>query len=63
MIDHPSWAIVRAALAENTEALGEFRKIEADVEKLVKELEGNREAERQLRQALEEPAQSTFQRR
>lgn len=40
-----------------------FIEIENDVEKLIAELNGNREAEKQLREALEEPGQANFQRR
>jgi hypothetical protein len=75
VIDTPAFNLVRGtldALDDPTKTMPEdsftgarlaFQEIESDVERLIQELEGNREAERQLRQALEEPVQSTFQRR
>lgn len=67
MIDNADFNVVRntlAALADPTAAASEasfqdallaFDRIESDVERLMRELEGEREASRQLRTALEEP--------
>ena len=44
-------------------AKASFDRIESDVERLVQEVQSLQVAERELRTALEEPTQSTFQRR
>lgn len=65
-INTPAFNIVREALSNDDdldEALVAFGQIEKDVERLMQELNGLQEADRQLRQALEEPSVSQFQRR
>jgi hypothetical protein len=52
VIDNPAWNAVREAVAD-TPAAGSFADIEREVEKLVRDYNGNLAAERELRNALE----------
>jgi len=51
------------AVAGNQSALSAFAEIEADVERLIQEVRSLQTAERELRNALEEPGGSEIQRR
>jgi hypothetical protein len=71
-INTPDWNNVRDALfGQDSDAAvyvgddvrASFEKIEADVERLIQEINSLQLAERELRTALEEPGTSEFQRR
>lgn len=55
MIDNPSWKTVRDELESggNTEAIRAFAEIEKEVERLVRDYNGQLQADRELRNALE----------
>lgn len=62
-INQEDWNVVRNSLTDGTPAAQSFVKIEKDVERLIQEVTSLQTAERELRNALEEPGGAEIRRR
>jgi hypothetical protein len=62
-LEHEVTQVSYAPVPQEAAAKASFARIEADVERLIQEVQSLQLAERELRTALEEPGGSEFQRR